>query len=446
MNAGYISIIILLAAIIFYVFEILPIPIVAMLSAAAMVIFRVIPAGTAWAAFSQDSVLIMAGVMLIGSTLFSTGAAGVLADALIKIAGGKPKLSILLMLAVAGAMSIFLSNTTCTVMFLPLILSVVAKTKDNSVYEQKYMQILTIMTSVGGLITLIGSPINIVASGLMTAAGYAPFTFLQFAKIGVPMFIIVLIYTFTIGDKFADKIFGKNPQHCDFVKEFIVEQEKADLAVKEDKIVDDKVVKVTKRKKITSVIIMLVTIIGLITQQYHGISLGTVAIAGGLLCVITGCVTVKEMYQKIDWGTLLLLGGTIGCGAAIASSGGGKIIADFFMGLFGRALNPTTVFITLTLISAVITQVMSNTATVAMLTPIGLSIAAGIGMNPLALAVGITMAASCSFMTPMASPTQALVINWGSYKFMDYIKYSGPITLILDLMILIMVPIFFPLI
>ncbi len=447
MSTGMISIIILAVAIVFYVFEILPIPIVAMLSAAAMVVFRVIPANTAWAAFAQDSVLIMAGVMLIGATLFSTGAAGVLADGLIKLAGGRPKLSILLMLTVAGGMSFLLSNTTCTVMFLPLILSVVAKAKDESVYEQKYMQILTIMTSVGGLLTLIGSPVNVTASGLMQAAGYAPFTMTQFAKIALPMFIVVLIYTFTIGDKYADLIFnkGKGLQHSDFVKDFIAEQEKSESeAANIDEDTDKP--KNAKSKKIISGLIMLVTVVGLLTQKSHGISLGTVAIAGGLLCVITGCVTVKEMYQKIDWGTLLLLGGMIGCGVGIANSGGGKIIADFFIGLFGDALKPASVFIALTLISSVLTQLMSNTATVAVLIPIGISIAAGLGMNPLPVAIGITMGASCSFATPMASPTQALVINWGSYNFMDYIKYSGPITVILNIMILVLVPIFFPLI
>lgn len=443
MNTAYISIIILLLAIIFYIFEILPIPIVAMSSAALMVVFGVIPANTAWAAFSGDSVLVMAGIILVGSTLFSTGAAGVIGDILIKIGGGKPKLSILLMLTVSGLMSTVMNNTTCTVMFLPLILSVVAKSKDESIYEQKYMQILTIMTSVGGLMTLIGSGVNITASGLMTAAGYDPFTFLQFAKIAGPMFLVVLIYTFTIGDKLSDKIFGKNPKHSDFVNEFIAEQNKE--AAKEKEEINPAKLKKANRKKIISAVIMVLTIAGLITQDIHGISLGTVAVCGGLACVVTGCVTVKEMYQKIDWGTLLLLGGTIGCGTGIANSGGGKIIANFFVNLFGSALTPMTVFIALTLIAAILTQFMSNTATVAMLIPIGLSIASGIGINPLAIAVGITMAASCSFVTPMASPTQALVINWGSYKFIDYIKYSGPITVVLDIMILILVPMVYPL-
>lgn len=448
MDAGNISIIIFAIAIVFYVGELLPIPIIAMLSAAAMVLFGVIPANTAWAAFSQDSVLVMAGIMVVGSTLFSTGAAGSLADMIIEIAGGKPKLSILLMLAISGVMSFVLGNTACTVIFLPLILGIVIKANDKSVYEQKYMQILTIITSVGGLMTLVGSPVNISASGMLVAAGYAPFTFTQFAKIALPMFIVVLIYAFTVGDKFADMIFGKNPEHCAFVKDFIAQREKSNLKAKDDAAITNGpvILKKAKYKKTISTVILLATIGGLITQQYHGISLGTVAILGGLACVITGCITLEEMYHKIDWGTLLLLGGTIGSAAGLANSGGGKIIAEFFVGLLGSAITLISVFVVLSLISFIISQLMSNTASVGVMIPIGVSLAAELGMNPLPVAIGITLCASCSFITPMASPTQALVINWGSYRFMDYVKYSGPISVLLVLMVLVLVPILYPLI
>jgi anion transporter len=447
MESGYVSIIILVAAIVLYVSNLIPITITAMLSSAAMVVFGVISPARAWAAFGQDSVLIMAGVILIGSTLFSTGAASVVGDMLIKIAGGKPKLSIFLMLAVSGAMSMVLSNTTCTVMFLPLILSVVIEAKDDKIVEQKYMQMLCVMTSVGGLVTLIGSPINVASSGLVEAAGYPPFTFGQMASISLILFVVSLLYTFTLGDKIAEKIFGvgANLQHSDFVKNFITEKEELDKKAAEEKS-DPKKQKIANRKKVYSTVILIATIIGLVTQQFHGISLGTVAILGGIMTVLTGCVSIKDMYKKIDWGTLMLLAGTIGCATGLSESGGGKIIADFFIGLLGDSVTPMSVFIVMSLIAAVITQFMSNTGTCAILIPVGLALAEQIGMNVLPVALGIVMCASLSFMTPMASPTQALVLNWGSYKFIDYVKYSGPITIILDILVLVLTPVFFPLV
>jgi anion transporter len=447
MNSGYISIIILIVAVIFYVTKLIPIAITAILSAAAMVVFGVIPASKGWAAFGQDSVLIMGGVTLMGATLFSTGAASVVGDVLIKIAGGKPKLAIFLMLAVAGCMSAVLNNTTCTVMFLPLILSVVVEANDNKICEQKYMQSLSIMTSVGGLITLIGSGVNVTSSGIMVAGGQAPFTFSQFTIIAIPLFIIALLYTFTVGNKLADKIFGtsSNLEHSDFVKSFIAEKQNSEKK-KEEKSLTPEELKKLNRKKITSAVVLLLTIIGLITQKFHGVSLGTVAVIGGLLMVLTGCITVKDMYTKIEWSTLLLLAGTIGCATGLGDSGGGKIIADFFIGLFGTSLTPSIVFIVLSLIAVVLTQFMSNTGTCAILIPIGIAFAQQLGMNSLPVGVGIVMCASLSFVTPMASPTQALVLSWGSYKFMDYVKYSGPITVVLDLLVIILTPIVYPLV
>ncbi len=448
MNTGYISIIILAVTIIFYVFELLPIPIVALGSATLMVLFKVIPANTAWAGFGQDAVLLIAGMFVVCGTLVSTGAADSLAKFIVKIAGGRPKFSILLMLATAGAMSFVLNNITATVMFLPLILGVVAQTRDQGkgIYEQKYMQILTIMTSVGGMVTLVGSSVGLMASGMLQASGYPAFTFLQFTKIAFPMFIVALIYTFTIGDKFADKIFGKNPQSCEFAQNFINEYKQTQHYEENNQEIDSKEIKEAKRKKITSSVILLLSVAALIANEYLKIGLGTIGIIGGLLCVVTRCITIKEMYQKIDWGTLFLIGGMVGCAAGLATSGGGKIIADFFIGLFGNALTPMSVFIVLSIISGVMTQFMSNTGVVGVMIPLSVSIAAGLGMNPLPVAIGVYMCSSCSFATPMASATQAMIISWGSYKFNDFIKYSGPMTVLLDAMVLILVPIFYPLI
>ena len=445
MDAGYISIIILAITIVFYIFELLPIPVVAVGSSALMVIFKVIPANTAWAGFSQDAVLLIAGMFVVCGALVSTGAADSMAKFIIKIAGGRPKLSVLLMLAAAGALSFFVNNTTSTVMFLPLILGVIAQTRDQGtgVYEQKYMQMLTIMTQIGGMITLVGSAVGLIASGMLEASGFPPFTFLQFTKISAPMFVIALVYTFTIGSKYADRIFGKNPEPGEFVKNFITEYKQTELVNSQETAADPKE---ARRKKITSSCILLISVISLTASDFLGISLGTIGISCGLLCVITKCLTVKDMYQKIEWGTIFMIGGMVGCAAGLSSSGGGQIIADFFINLFGSALTPMAVFVALSLLSGILTQFMSNTGVVGMLIPIGVSIASGLGMNALPVAIGIYMCASLSFITPMASVTQVIIMNWGSYKFNDYIKYSGPLTVLLTAIVLILVPIFYPLV
>lgn len=440
MQASHISILILLAAMVFYVFELLPIPIVAMCSAALMVIFGVTDASSAWAAFASDNVLIMAGACVIGGTLFQTGAADMMAKALIKLAGGKPKLSILLMLTAAGLLSAVMNNTVCTVMFLPLILSVVAKSRDKGIFEQTYMQMLTIVTSVGGMLTLVGSPVNIAASGMLESFGYAGFSMLKLTPVAVPCFLLVLLYNFFIGPQYSKAIFGDSPEPSEFVKNFISEtgnkkSEDAKYSTDEEKEI--------RRKKITSAVIMLLTVIGLLTKNIHGISLGTVAVIGGLLCVITKCITPQQMYSKVEVGTLMMLAGTIGCAAGLSKSGGGLLIAEFLLGLI-KNVTPSALYVLICLISAILTQFMSNTATIGIMIPIAIPMAESLGIDPTPLVLGITVCASFSFVTPMASPTQVLVMNWGSYSFIDYVKYSGPITLILDIAGMLLIPLFYP--
>ena len=308
------------------------------------------------------------------------------------------------------------------------------------------MQILTIMTQIGGMITLVGSAVGLIASGMLEASGFPPFTFLQFTKISAPMFVIALIYTFTIGDKYADMIFGKNPEPGEFVQNFISDYRQTEQINSQETAADPKEAKEARRKKITSSCILLISVITLTASDFLGISLGTIGISCGLLCVITKCLSVKEMYQKIEWGTIFMIGGMVGCAAGLSASGGGQIIADFFIGLFGNALTPMAVFIALSLLSGILTQFMSNTGVVGMLIPIGVSIASGLGMNALPVAIGIYMCASLSFITPMASVTQVIIMNWGSYKFNDYIKYSGPLAVLLIVIVLILVPIFYPLV
>ena len=104
------------------------------------------------------------------------------------------------------------------------------------------------------------------------------------------------------------------------------------------------------------------------------------------------------------------------------------------------------IFVGLTVLAGILTQFLSNTGTIGILIPIGLAMAEIVGFNYMTIALGITLSTSMSFMTPMGTPTQAAVVNWGSYKFSDYFKYSGPINVILIIVILILTPIFYPLV
>lgn len=432
MESGYIAIIIVLCAFLCYLTEALPAAVIAVGSVCAMVICKAAPPAEAWSAFGGDSVLLMGGMLAVGASLFSTGAIGRFADAVNRVSKENTDVSIFIMLVTAFFLSAVLNNTTVVVLFLPLILGMIIQADSEKYYEQKYIQALSLMANIGGLLTLVGSGVNVTASGLLEAAGYEGFGFFQFTKIALVLFVISVIYIYTLGNRIAARMKGGRSK---LVEEFITEYK--NQPHKEKAAFD-------KRRAVTSLTIMILMTVALLTKDIHRISTGTIGVTAGLLCVITKSISFEELMRKINWSTLLMLGGTIGCATCLSVSGGGEIMARALLGLLGEGFSPRAALAVFCVISAIITQFISNTGTVGILIPVCIPVAASLGISPEPFIMGITLSASCSFLTPMASHVQALIMDWGSYQIVDYIKYSGPVIIMMLAAIIILTPVFYP--
>ena len=145
--------------------------------------------------------------------------------------------------------------------------------------------------------------------------------------------------------------------------------------------------------------------------------LGTIAMTGALVCVITGCIGEKSVYRQMDWTTVLVLGGSIGFAAALDKSGGSKLLADTVLGLVGNAITPFILMCLIAGLGVILTQFMSNTAATAMLAPVGIAMAQGLGVDPIPVGMALAMASSASFSTPVATPPMTLVLGPGGYRF-----------------------------
>ena len=129
---------------------------------------------------------------------------------------------------------------------------------------------------------------------------------------------------------------------------------------------------------------------------------------------------------------------------AMDKTGAGKLIADTVVGMMGEHPNPIVLCAVLYLISNVLTQFMSNTASAALLAPIGISIAQTIGADPKPVLMAIGIAASMAYATPMATPPNTLVLGPGSFTFNDYVKVGVPLCVICFIVSVIIIPIFWP--
>jgi di/tricarboxylate transporter len=172
-------------------------------------------------------------------------------------------------------------------------------------------------------------------------------------------------------------------------------------------------------------------------------SIATAAVAGAVAMVITGCIPVRRVYQEIDWAVIFLLAGLIPLGLALEQTGAAAQAADWLLAATG-SWGPQVVLGAFFLIAAALTGVMSNNATAALLAPLALTCAAALEVDPRPFLVAVTLAASAAFYTPIGYQTNLLVYGPGGYRFTDFVRVGGPLTVLYWLLATFLVPIFFP--
>jgi len=282
---------------------------------------------------------------------------------------------------------------------------------------------LAVAANVGGTITMIGTPPNILMSATLQATGLEPFGFFEFAWIGVPLSIVGMIYMLTIGRKLC-------PRHM------VESDASAGSGAKEE-------TKDTRKMMICAAILLGVVTAMVLEKDIH-VPMQMSAIIGGLLCVLTGCLNEKQAYEGIDWTTIFLFAGMLPLASAMEKSGAGALIANFVVGLMGDAPSPYLIVVAMFILSCGLTQFMSNTAAAALLAPIAISIAQSIGVSPYPVVMAIGIAASCAFTTPVATPPNTLVLGPGKFRFMDYVKIGLPLVFISLLVCVAVIPLVWP--
>lgn len=170
-----------------------------------------------------------------------------------------------------------------------------------------------------------------------------------------------------------------------------------------------------------------------------------IAVVMGAACmVLTGCLTMEEAYRYIEWKAVFLIAGMLPLGTALDKTGAARLLADGVMGTVGP-FGPYAVLFALMVITFIATSIIPTAALVVLMVPIALKTAAGLGISPYALMMGIAMAASSSFTSPISHPANVLVMGPGGYRFIDYIKVGVPLTIVVLIILMVTLPIFWPL-
>ena len=428
MDPAIITLCVLAVAAFLFVTELIPLAVTAMAACTALGILGVLPSKQVYAGLSNSTVVLFGGMFVIGAAMFKTGLAEAIGLWVVNKAGtGEVKLmgAVMLVTIILSSVS---SNTGTVACLMPVIIGIAQAA---NIPASKELMPLAVAANVGGTITMIGTPPNVIVTGALSAAGLPSFGFFEFALIGVPLSVIVLAYMLTIGRK-TIPIKSAGAMDADAVE----------AAKKEAGAGDDDAPKSKTKMWISGLI--LLGVVAAMALNLKTVPLQTAAVTGAILCVITGCLKEKEAYAGIDWVTIFLFAGMLSVATAMDKTGAGKLIADTVVGMMGDHPNPIVLCAVLYLISNVLTQFMSNTASAALLAPIGISIAQSIGADPKPVLMSIGIAASMAFATPMATPPNTLVLGPGGFSFNDYVKVGVPLCVITFIASVIIIPIFWP--
>ena len=428
MDPAIITLCVLAVAAFLFVTELIPLAVTAMAACTALGILGVLPAKQVYAGLSNSTVVLFGGMFVIGAAMFKTGLAEAVGLWVVNKAGtGEVKLmgAVMLVTIILSSVS---SNTGTVACLMPVIIGIAQAA---NIPASKELMPLAVAANVGGTITMIGTPPNVIVTGALSAAGLPSFGFFEFALIGVPLSVIVLAYMLTIGRK-TIPIKSAGAMDADAVE----------AAKKEAGAGDDDAPKSKTKMWISGLI--LLGVVAAMALNLKTVPLQTAAVTGAILCVITGCLKEKEAYAGIDWVTIFRFAGMLSVATAMDKTGAGKLIADTVVGMMGEHPNPIILCAVLYLISNVLTQFMSNTASAALLAPIGISIAQSIGADPKPVLMAIGIAASMAYATPMATPPNTLVLGPGGFSFNDYVKVGVPLCIITFIVSVIIIPIFWP--
>ena len=422
------TLIVLAVMAVLFVTEIIPLAITSLGGAITLGLMGIITPKVVFSGLSDSTVVLFAGMFVVGAALFYTGLAQKIGETVVSHAGTSENGLMLAIMLVTATMSAFLSNTGTTAALLPVVVGICAVAK---IPASRQLMPLAFAAGIGGIITMVGTPPNIIVSGTLSKFGIEPFGFFEFAWIGIPLTVATIVFMMLVGKHLL-------PKH-EITDAGDVEQEVAAEDISND-----------PKKQLYSGLILLGVIIAMILgdplKTYFGINLplSMVAVIGAMLCVLTGCLNEKQAYTSIDWVTIFLFAGMMPVATALDQSGAGKMIADAVIGVMGSAPSPYFATAVLFALSCIMTQFMSNTASCALLAPIGISIAQGMGADPHAVLMAIGVAASCAFGTPVGTPPNTLVLGPGQYKFTDYVKAGVPLILVCFVVSLIIIPMVWP--
>lgn len=406
MNMAYICMIIILLALISFIWEKIPIVATALIAALAMAFLGIIELKDVYSAFSGTTAVMVMGMIIVGASLFDTGLAPELGKVIERSRLARDeRLFMGLMCAVATFASTFLSNSAVVAMMLPII-ALVTSRSNGKIRNKMVVLPMVVGSMFGGRMSVIGTTSPMILQGfLMEAPDTDPMAFFELAAVTLPVAILYILFMYFIGHRIMERT-------IDFTEDPMSKIFSAEVASRQDQ---SGKIHLTWQMWVSG-ITCVGCIILFIVQAWNP---AIIALLGCAVLFGTKAIDLRSSLAKNDWNTVWLLVFASGFASGLQKSGASTIIVNFMIEICkGDLLWLAIVGVVL---SSTISNFMSGSAVTIMLVPIWMEIARNVGADPKTFAMLVTIGGGLQLITPIGTPcmTQGLVAG---YKFLDYTR------------------------
>ena len=422
MTPAAITLIVFLIALGLFIADFLPMGLMVFMVPVALYFCGVIEAKEIFAPLVGQSIILVVAMSVIGAALFRTGMAERIGRLLFRFCPGERSLMLVVTLF-SGIVSSFVSNTGTVAILIPIIMGAAASHK---VSPSRLLIPLTAGATLGGNISVIGSPGNLIAKETIEkfSEGAMSVKFFEYAGVGIPLLVAAAVFYALVGPKVLPAKGGDGAAGASS---------------------SGSPVPCARWKGWFTVVVLLGTVAAMIGADYLKWlpPMHITACVGAIAVVLFGVLTQKEAFAAFDMQAVFLLSFMTPLGGAMMKTGAAQQIADAVVGV-GGGHGPLIMMAVLWLTVWGLTQVMSNTATCALFCPIGWTIAKTIGADPRAVVIAILIASSVAICTPLAIPANAMILEPGGLRFKDFFRPGICLSALAFVLSMVLLPILYP--
>ena len=517
MSDSTITFLVLGAAVVLFIWDYFPVELVAVAAALSLWATGVLSLSQSIAGFGDPTVIFIATLFVVSAALDATGVTTWAGQQLIAAAGeSRTRLIVLTMLLVAGLTALISVNGSVAALMPMVVLLAIRLRRPTS----QLLLPLAFGAHAGSLLTLTGTPVNVIVNASAKNAGVAPFGYFDFALVGVPLVAGTIAIVVLFGERLLPHRNGESippdlSRHArTLAREYELEADPNSLVTRESGLAEvvvsprsglvganvypgmltdsgDFIVLAVQRRGETledetrlaagdSLLlrgtwvaleenletdpdVLVVDAPELVRRQSVPLGAGAkralVVLAGMVVLLATGAVQpvaaglfaagaivilrvldMDQVYRAISWTTVVLVAGMIPLSTAMTQSGAARKLADVLVDVVGGQ-EPRVLLLGLFILTAVLGQLISNMATALIMIPVALSAAGDVHVSPRPVLMSLTVAAAASFLTPVATPANLMVMRPGGYRFGDYWKLGLPMLLLFGLVAVLLVPV-----